>query len=268
MVLHFVPGFAKLLRNFTIYQTLSATVETGAGFVNFPTIVDGKKVAMKPIAIITARGGSKGIPGKNLMNFCGLPLIAWSIKQAQEASLDTYVSTEDEDIIRCAQEFGAKIIYRPRELAADTSSSVDVLNHAIGVLRKQDFDTVVLLQPTSPLRLNGQINDMLDQYADGRYNYGFCFYRAKFIEWEEDKQPFPASTTPRRQEMNSRVIEHGMLYVYNENYLPLGMGELKNENILKYHTPEWQAHELDEPQDIEICEYYMRKKILCCSKVA
>lgn len=219
---------------------------------------------MKPLALIPARGGSKGIPHKNLMNFCGLPLIAWSIKQAQEENLPVYVSTEDEDIRRCAIEFGAVVIERPAHLATDNSSTVDVLKHALDELnhRKLGFDTIVLLQPTSPLRTSVDIYNAIQCYNSGA-KYLFSCYNTKHIEWPEDCAPFPATCTPRRQELAIRTIEHGMLYIYDECYQPLGMGELQPADVFRYRTPWWQSIELDEPDDIEICEFYMRRKILC-----
>ena len=87
---------------------------------------------MQTVAIIPARGSSKGIPGKNLIDFCGKPLLAWSILQAAAAkSVDeVFVSSNDPEILAVAQQFGARPIVRPPELATDHSSSEEVLVHA------------------------------------------------------------------------------------------------------------------------------------------
>lgn len=111
----------------------------------------------KLVSIITARGGSKRLPGKNIKDLCGKPLIAHTIEAALQCnSIDgCYVSTEDASIASVSREFGADVIYRPDVLASDSASSVDVIFHALmeletrlGVLPK----AFVLLQPTSPLR--------------------------------------------------------------------------------------------------------------------
>ena len=108
---------------------------------------------MHIVAIIPARGGSKGIPKKNIMDFCGKPLIAWSIEQAFGCSLidGVYVSTDDAEISRTSKEFGAQIITRPVELATDTSSSEIAILDAINQIEKGDgrkIDCVVFLQAT------------------------------------------------------------------------------------------------------------------------
>lgn len=220
---------------------------------------------MKPVIVIPARGGSKGIHKKNLINFCGLPLIAWSIKQGLNTTLPVFVSTEDEDIKRCSLEFNAIVIDRPPDLATDTSGTIDALRHAAKWLveRKEEFDHIVLLQPTSPLRLNCDILHFLKRAAIDKKRYGFCCTRETYIEWPDGYSIFPAGTAPRRQDLDAKTIEHGMVYFYSEDYYPLGFGSLTREDILMYETEPWQRFEIDTCDDIELCEFYMRKKVLC-----
>lgn len=110
----------------------------------------------KAIGIIPARGGSKRIPRKNIVDINGKPMIAYTILSANKSILgkDVYVSTEDSQIAKISEKYDAKVIKRPRELAQDTSATLPVLQHVVDVLEKQGlvFDTVVLLQPTSPFR--------------------------------------------------------------------------------------------------------------------
>ncbi len=118
---------------------------------------------MKTLCIIPARGGSKGIPHKNLRVVAGRPLIAWSVDVACEAQLleRVVVSTDDAEIARVARDSGAEIVDRPAELAGDTASSESALIHALDVLQEQEGyvpDLVVFLQPTSPYRLPGDID--------------------------------------------------------------------------------------------------------------
>lgn len=118
------------------------------------------------IALITARGGSKGLPRKNILNINGLPLIAWSIQAAKESvGIDrVFVSTEDQEIADVSRDFGAEVIPRPIELATDTATSESVIKHALSWLNEQSVDSeyLVLLQPTSPLRTAHHISEALE----------------------------------------------------------------------------------------------------------
>lgn len=102
-------------------------------------------------ALIPARGGSKGIPKKNLRPFCGRPLLSWAIQVALETCSEVYVSTEDDDIAALARDAGAMVIHRPRELAADDTPMLPVVQHALSQM-DPITDVLVLLQPTQPLR--------------------------------------------------------------------------------------------------------------------
>src|SRR3989344_3749749 len=111
----------------------------------------------KAVAIIPARGGSKRIPGKNLVDIGGLPLIAHSILTAKKSEYlngRIFVSTEDHEIARAAKKYGAKVIDRLPDLVTDKATTLSVLQHAVAILENQgsDFDTVVLLQATCPFR--------------------------------------------------------------------------------------------------------------------
>ena len=111
----------------------------------------------KIVSIIPARGGSKGLPRKNIVDLSGLPLISWTINASLKSKyIDrTIVSSDDAEILEIAQNHGAEIIHRPSNLASDSSTSEVVLEHALNVLDDQGtgkIDYIVLLQPTSPLR--------------------------------------------------------------------------------------------------------------------
>ncbi len=123
--------------------------------------------------VIPARAGSKGIIGKNIIDFCEKPLIAWSIEQALNSSSvsGVYVSTDGEDIAKISEQYGAKVIWRPGELASDTASSEDALIHAIGEIEKQEqFESMVFLQATSPIRRNNDIDDAIREFEGGNYD--------------------------------------------------------------------------------------------------
>ena len=127
-------------------------------------MIDGKSV----LAIIPARGGSKGLPGKNIRPMCGKPLIGWSIDKAKKCSyLDVIlVTTDDQEIADIALNFGAYVPFiRPKEFASDESSTYDVIQHALTYFKDKEqkqFDFIVLLEPTSPLREDDDISKMLE----------------------------------------------------------------------------------------------------------
>jgi CMP-N-acetylneuraminic acid synthetase len=126
---------------------------------------------MEVLALVTARGGSKGIPGKNLVQFLGRPLIAWSISAAQEAKTVTRIvaTTDDQDIAAVAKEWGAEIPFlRPAELAQDDTPDLPVFVHALNWLSEtEDYhpDLVVHLRPTTPLRPAGLIDEAVESLA-------------------------------------------------------------------------------------------------------
>jgi len=109
------------------------------------------------LAVIPARGGSKGLPLKNIRKMCGKPLIAWSIEKARESKFidEIIVTTDSREIADIAEQFGASVPFlRPDTLSGDKATSIDVLLHAINYMSEigADYDYVVLLEPTSPLR--------------------------------------------------------------------------------------------------------------------
>ncbi|UQZ89199.1 acylneuraminate cytidylyltransferase family protein [Deltaproteobacteria bacterium Smac51] len=124
---------------------------------------------MNFLGIIPARGGSKGVPRKNIKPICGHPLIAWTIKAAQDSKLldRVIVSTEDDEIAAISREYGAEVLPRPKELAEDTTISRDVIAHAL-------FETgashSVLLQATSPVRSPGLVDRVIEAFKSGDWD--------------------------------------------------------------------------------------------------
>lgn len=115
------------------------------------------------LALIPARGGSKGLPGKNILSFCGKPLLAWSIEQAKKSKfIDTViVSTDSESIAAIADKFGAEVPFlRPKNISGSSAKTIDAIFHALNFFDKKmgTFDYVILLQPTSPLRTEQDID--------------------------------------------------------------------------------------------------------------
>ena len=121
------------------------------------------------LAIIPARGGSKGLPGKNIKPLCGKPLIAWTIEAGLGSQYidEVMVTTDSEEIADVAREFGASVPFlRPAELASDTATSFDAVKHVIDFYERElhkRFDYVVLLEPTSPLREKNDLDAMIEK---------------------------------------------------------------------------------------------------------
>jgi len=132
----------------------------------------------KILAIIPARGGSKRLPHKNVLDLAGKPLVAWSIESALSSKyIDRVIlSSDDEEIIKVAKEWGCDIPFtRPKELAQDSSRSIDLVTHALNTL-EEEYDDVILLQPTSPLRTSEDIDNAIEQFyaKDATSVIGVC----------------------------------------------------------------------------------------------
>ena len=126
---------------------------------------------MRILGIIPARGGSKSIPLKNIVEVCGIPLIAYSIKSAIGSKLleDLIISTDSLEIAKVAKKYGGSVPFlRPSEIATDSASSVDVVRHALKFMERSKgvvYDACMLLQPTNPLRSSSQIDQAINLFA-------------------------------------------------------------------------------------------------------
>ena len=126
------------------------------------------------LAIIPARGGSKGLPGKNIRSFCGKPLIAWPIGIAKQSKYvdKVLVSTDAEDIGAVAQEYEAEVSWRPDELASDTAIVADMLRYIINETRRngENYDIIVLLEATSPMRTLEMVDECIEKLDSEKYD--------------------------------------------------------------------------------------------------
>ena len=143
---------------------------------------------MKTIAIIPARGGSKGILKKNIIDFLGVPLIAKTIINCNNSKYieDVYVTSDDDEILKISKKFGAKTIKRPKKLATDNSSSEEALIHALEQIKDSKISRVVFLQATSPLRETTDIDGALETFKEQKLDSLFSASSPDDRDWETE----------------------------------------------------------------------------------
>ena len=175
---------------------------------------------MKIVSVILARGGSKEIPSKNIINVKGKPLIYYTIKASQESNVqETWVSTDCAKIKKVAQKFNANVLDRPKIISQDFSKSEEALIH---FAEKIEFDVLVFIQPTSPLLKSKDINKGIRLILDEGYNSVFSVYKQHWIpKWTLDIKPINWKTNnrPMRQEVNDEYVENGAFYITTKTSL-------------------------------------------------
>jgi CMP-N-acetylneuraminic acid synthetase len=231
---------------------------------------NGKKI----LGITMARGGSKGIPRKNIKPLANKPLIAYTIKAALDSKLLTsyVVSSDDAEIIAVAKSFGAQAPFvRPAELAQDKTPDIPVLQHAVNWFkdnRGEEFDYVMMLHPTAPLRLGSHLDDcikkIIDTGADSvmamKELTDFSLKKLKKIEndlilplLEEE-----GAVTARRQDAALKVYKRNCaIYLTKKEFIMAGslFGEVSRPYIME---EEWNL-DINEPVDFEIAEFKLKK---------
>ena len=217
---------------------------------------------MKILYLIPARGGSKGVPGKNIKHLNGKPLIAYSIEVAQQVTENKFicVSTDSEDIIKVADTYNVKPPFlRPSELATDTVGTYEVIIHALEEYENkvQTFDAVMLLQPTSPFREKKHLVDVIDLLlknpnAEMVVSVKESKENPYFNLFEEDEAGY------LKKSKNGNFIRRQdcpMVYAYNGSIYLMRVQALKLkpihqfQSILKYVMPDEFNIDIDTPKD-------------------
>lgn len=229
---------------------------------------------MRVLGLVPARGGSKGVPGKNGRDLLGRPLLAWTLDSARRADLveDVVVSTDDAALAAVAASSGAEVPFlRPPELAADDTPMLPVLQHALATLAEQGrtYDALCLLQPTSPARAEGLVDRCLRLLAEGRHD---CVMSVVAVEpdhhpdwaWVDDDRGGVVLATggrepvTRRQDLRAAYRRDGAVYATRAETV-LG-GSLYGERVGVVETDPALAVSIDDPEDWDRAEAALRRR--------
>ena len=222
-------------------------------------------------AIILARGGSKGIPKKNIINFCGKPLIAWTIENCLDSGViqNVWVSSDDSKILEVANSLGAKVIERPQNLSEDGSSSETGWMHGIDFIKSVagEPDLIVAPQVTSPVRQSKDIKNAVNHFIKNDYDSLFAASRLEdLVFWTLDNNGEPKDTDydyPNHQRHNvaPKIIDTGSFYIFKPSILEK-YGSRIAGHIGFYELEMWKMFEIDNPKDLDFCSALMHQFLL------
>ncbi len=230
----------------------------------------GKRV----LAIVPARGGSKGLPGKNIRPLAGKPLIGWTLESAKKSKYldEIFVSTDSQKIADVAETFGVKVPeLRPEELASDTATSASVVLYTIDYFRKRgkDFDYILLLEPTSPMRKEDDIDNAISLACEHPDKAGVVSLGEVHMEHPSivkkitDKsiiEPYvEAQKVTRRQQLDKAYFPYGVVYLVRTDYFEKNQ-LFYGKDSLPYIIERWQCYEIDDIYDFTAIEAILKYK--------
>jgi len=228
---------------------------------------------LKIVSIIPARGGSKGLPGKNIIDLGEKPLIAWTIEASLKSKYitNTITSSDDDKILEIATHFGSEILKRPDELSLDTTPSEPVVEHVLkNIANIEEYDYLILLQPTSPLRAEKEIDKAFElliekkasalistKEIDNKILKAFKNNESEYLEGiTNNEYPFM-----RRQNLPSVYMPNGAIYIVSINEF-LKTKKLFTDRTISYEMSEEKSLDIDTFEDLEMCS-----KILLGNKI-
>ena len=228
------------------------------------------------LAIIPARGGSKGLPGKNIKELCGKPLIVWTIEQALNSKYidNVVVSTDSEKIANIAKKAGANVPFlRPAELAADNSPTSDAILHVLEQLsmKGEFYDYIALLEPTSPLRKPNDIDHAIkliiqNTDADCLVSVGEVHMEHPIIVKKISEKSFVVpyisniAKIHQRQQADKAYFPYGVVYISKVSFFKENQ-TFYSDNTIPFVIERWQNYEIDDEIDFIIIEKIMAMKM-------
>lgn len=227
---------------------------------------------MNTIAIILARGGSKGIPNKNIIDFCGKPLIAWTIENCLDGGANSvWVSSDSDEILSIASKFGANTIKRPNDISGDFATSESAWLHALNYvesLEKIQIDWILAPQVTSPLRESSDIKKSIS-LANENINDSFfsCSIAEDLFFWQKneagklDSINYDWRNRKRRQDIPSQYIENGSFYLFKPEVLRSTNNRFGSK-IGLVEMEFWKMFEIDSFDDLKMCSALMKEFII------
>ena len=223
---------------------------------------------MRVLALIPARGGSKGIPRKNVRPLAGKPLVAHTIEHALQARLvnRVIVSTDDDEIADVSKQYGAEVIWRPAELSGDDASSESALVHAVDFLEETEGyrpDLVAFLQSTAPVRRNQDIDRAIqtlrDEGADSLLSVvPFHLFIWRSVARQARAVDYDYRRRPRRQDRAQEYMENGSIYVFKPGVLRQFNNRLGGK-ITLYEMDSWSSVDINTMRDLELCEWIVSR---------
>tara|TARA_Y100000996_G_C22464765_1_gene619592 strand:+ start:225 stop:938 length:714 start_codon:yes stop_codon:yes gene_type:complete len=221
------------------------------------------------IAIILARGGSKGIPNKNILDFLGKPLVAWSVIQAKLTHEidDVFISSDSDTILNIAMDYGAKKIKRPDEISNDTARSEEAIIHALDVIGR-DYKCIIMLEPTAPLRKPDDLSRAIKLFTDNKWDSAFSSAELQdFLIWKKNQNGklegvnYNYKIQQPRQLRDTEYVENGAIYMFRPEIIINNSNRFGGE-IGMIPNMFWQSFEIDEKEDWEFVELIFKNYLL------
>ena len=215
------------------------------------------------VTLIPARGGSKGIRRKNLQDIGGLPMLAYAILASSNAASiqETIVSSEDDEILQVAETFGAKPLRRPVALAQDHSSTESVIAHFLTTVKTRN---VVVIQPTSPMLSNADLEKAICKYKKGEYDSMFSAARVNDMLMWDSGSMYPLNYDPKRRgrrQVRKRYLlwENGAFFIFKKRTF-IDNNCRFGSKIGYADMPFWRSFQVDNPSDLEKIRVLMTLK--------
>lgn len=227
---------------------------------------------MKTAAIILARGGSKGVPKKNIIDFCGKPLLSWTIEQCLDSGIDSsnvFVSSDSQEILNVGEGYGVGSILRTQEVSGDGATSEISWIYSIDYLKSKglEYDWIFAPQVTSPIRESSDIVNAISIARQGDYDSLFSAHKTFHCSlWENTSEGLSSigydwKNRKRRQDSPSQYIENGSFYMFKPDYLRKYNNRMYGK-IGVVEMEEWKSFEVDTFEDLKLCSVIMKNYLL------